>query len=124
MWMRRTMIVTALALASALEAQANDGFDLALKSKSMAMASVAARNAPAPFAAGGRDPLPELLMREEQERRGPRGACEQSVSDVCYDVADGRITYRPARQYMPRIDGLTAESISLRHDRIIFKYSF
>jgi hypothetical protein len=29
-----------------------------------------------------------------------------------------------AREYMPRIQGLTAESVSVRRDRVIFKYSF
>jgi len=38
--------------------------------------------------------------------------------------ADGRVVYRPARQFMPQFDGLRAASVSLRRDRIVFKYSF
>ena len=41
-----------------------------------------------------------------------------------YDFVDGRIVFVPARQYMPKIDGLTAEGISLRRDLVRFKYSF
>lgn len=56
--------------------------------------------------------------------RGPHGACEHSASDLCYDLADRRIVYRPARRYMPQFDGLTAESVSLRRDAVRFRYSF
>jgi hypothetical protein len=56
--------------------------------------------------------------------RGPRAACEHSGSDLCYDLADRRIVYRPARRYMPQLDGLTAESVSLRRDGVRLRYSF
>jgi hypothetical protein len=65
-----------------------------------------------------------LLLLDEQERRGPRGACEFSARDLCYDLADGRVVFRPARAYMPKIDGLTAENVTLRSNRVVFKYSF
>jgi hypothetical protein len=91
----------------------------------MAASSMQApKNAPAPFLRHARDPLPELMMREHEERRGPSGACENGTSSVCYDVASRKIVYRGARKYMPQIDGLRAESISLRRDRLILKYSF
>jgi len=43
---------------------------------------------------------------------------------VLYDYVDGRIVFVPAREYMPKLGGLTAEGISLRRDLIRFKYSF
>jgi hypothetical protein len=43
---------------------------------------------------------------------------------VCYDLAEQRIVYRGAREYMPAMNGLRAESVSLRHNRIVFKYTF
>ena len=124
--MRRSiLIVTLLASVAGLPVGANEGVELA-KAKSLAVATAVppAKQAEAPFARGGRDPMPELLMREEQERRGPAGACEATASSLCYDLADRRIVYRQARAYMPQFDGLRAESVSLRHDKIVFKYSF
>jgi hypothetical protein len=43
---------------------------------------------------------------------------------VCYDALDGRIVYRGARAYMPKVDGFQPESVSLRRNGIVFKYSF
>jgi hypothetical protein len=106
----------------ACSAQARDGLDF-MDAKAIAKAQASASGQP-PFTSSRRDPMPELLLREEQQRRGPQAACNNTGADVCYDLAAGRIVYRPARRYMPGIDGLTAESISLRHDRIILKYSF
>jgi hypothetical protein len=124
--MRATFLSIALVASLALPAGANEGVDLSMKSKSAAAAStsIPASNAPAPFMRHARDPLPELMMRAEEERRGPAGACENGPSSLCYDVASGKIVYRGARAYMPAIDGLRAESVSLRRNRIVFKYSF
>ena len=55
---------------------------------------------------------------------GLRGACERTAADLCYDYADRRMVYRPARQWMPSFEGFTPESVSLRRDAIRFKYSF
>lgn len=82
------------------------------------------RNVQPPFMAGARDPALEILRGTETAHPGPRGACERSTTDLCYDLADRRIDYRPARQYMPQLAGFTAESVSLRRDSIRFKYSF
>ena len=122
--MRRSIVFTLFAFL-ALAAQANDGVELSLKNRALASAAGASvKQADAPFTYG-RDPMPQLLMMEEQERRGgPRGGCEFSARDLCYDLADGRVVYRPARQYMPKIDGLKAENVTFRTNRIVVKYSF
>jgi hypothetical protein len=121
----RVVLVFSILASLAVPAQASDEFDFSMKSKSVAAssASVPARNAQAPFRIA-RDPLPELMMLEEQERRGPSGACQNAATSVCYDVAEGKIVYRGARQYMPKIDGLRPESMSLRRGRLTLKYSF
>lgn len=116
--MRRLIVATAVLASLASTAQANDALDLSLKSQ-----PVSTKQAEAPFVAG-RDPLPFILMREEQERRGPQGSCEAAARDLCFDAASGRVVYRAARKYMPQFDGLTAESVSLRGNRITLKYSF
>ena len=120
--MIRSIAVSAI-LSLALVAQANDGVELSLRNKALASAGSVTKHADAPFATG-RDPLPELLRLDEQEREVPKSACESTSRDLCYDLADRRIVYRPARNYMPSMSGLKAESVSLRHNRLVFKYSF
>jgi hypothetical protein len=121
--MFRSIAITAT-LALALAAQANDGVELSLRNKALASAGSVVKHADAPFA-NGRDPMPQLLRLEEAERSGgPRGACDYTSKDLCYDLADGRIVYRAARTYMPGVSGLTADSVSLRHNRIVVKYTF
>jgi hypothetical protein len=106
----------------AFPVQASDAVELSLRNKALASAGIA-KHADAPFAQG-RDPMPQLILLEEQARRGPRGACDVATKDLCYDLADGRIVYRAARGYMPSVTGLTPESVALRHNRVVFKYSF
>lgn len=121
--MRRFIVATAVFASLAFTAQANDGLDLSAR-KAVASAAVpASKQAEAPFTAV-RDPLPQLLMMEEQERRGVQGACDAAATTLCFDAADGRVVYRGARNFMPPISGLRAESVSLRGHRITFKYSF
>jgi len=128
--MRRSIMLTATLTTLALAVHASDGgVELAMKSKALAASSSSAisisgtpaKQFQAPFT-GVRDPLPELLLGEEQERRSTRGGC--AGQDVCYDLAEGRIVYRGGRDFMPKVEGLKAESISLRAHRISFKYSF
>lgn len=120
--MRRSLVLLA---SLPWNAAALEGVEPALRSQSQAAVAAAispARQASAPFRAQ-RDPLPELTLREELARRGPRASCEHAT-ELCYDLAEGRVVYRPARAYMPAIEGLRAESVSVRQDRIVFKYSF
>lgn len=130
--MVRSIVATAVFASLAFAAQANEGADLSMKSRASASASAASassgassgRQNEAPFTYG-RDPMPQLILLEAQERRlGPKGSCEFTARDLCYDIADGRIVYRPARQYMPTFNGLTPENVTLRSNRIVFKYSF
>jgi hypothetical protein len=123
--MRRLIVATAF-LSLAFPAQANDLVDpsLSLKSKVLAAAGApSTKQAEAPFTIA-HDPLPQLLMTEEQDRRTVRATCEAAARDLCFDASDGRIVYRGARNYMPRIEGLTPESVSVRSNRVMLKYSF
>ena len=81
-------------------------------------------NAQAPFTAGVRDPILDILLGAEAAPAASRSACEHSTTDFCYDLSDRRIVYRPARGYMPRLEGFVAENVSLRRNAIRFKYSF
>ena len=121
--MRALNACVALVASLALPAMASEGVELSMKSKTMAAAAEPSKNAQAPFR-HARDPMPELVLRYEEERRGPAGACENGSGSVCYDMTTGKIVYRGARAYMPKVDGLTPESVSLRRGRITLKYSF
>jgi hypothetical protein len=122
--MRRLIVATAILASLASTARANDALDLSLKNKALASAAApSTKQVEAPFVAG-RDPLPFILMQEEQERRGFQGSCEAAARDLCFDAASGRVVYRAARKYMPQFEGLTPESVSLRSNRVTFKYSF
>lgn len=127
--MRRSLVITAVLAILATPALAAEGVELSLRSKSLAAAAASAtatapaKNAEAPFRVA-RDPIPELFVREEGERKGLKSACENNGASLCYDMVDRRVVYRPARKYMPRIEGMRAESVSLRSDRLVLKYSF
>ena len=121
----RATLLTAL-IAPLAFAAAADGVEPSMQARALASAAagaVPAKQADAPFRAA-RDPMPEMILREELERRGPKGSCESSAAALCYDLRDARVVYRPIRKYMPTVDGLRPESVSLRQDRIVFKYSF
>jgi len=120
--MRRTLVAALIASVVVLTVEAQEP-DLSLRSKALTSAA-ASKSAQAPFTSAGRDPLPEMMLREELDLRGPHGACANAGRDVCYDLTEGRLDWRPAREYMPKIDGMRAESVSLRHNRIAFRYSF
>jgi hypothetical protein len=46
------------------------------------------------------------------------------LATLCYDAGDRRLVYKPARNFMPDLPGLTRENISFRRDRIVFRYTF
>ena len=123
--MFRVIVATAVFASLALTARAAEGVD-SLKTRALASAAapVAKQSSDAPFTSV-HDPLPALLMQEEQDRRSiGAGTCEAAARDLCFDAADGRIVYRSARKFMPQVDGLKPESMSLRGHRLVFKYSF
>jgi hypothetical protein len=83
-----------------------------------------ARSVQAPMMIAPADSTVEAPHHWESEKTGPRGGCEVSGSDLCYDTNEGHVVYRPARAYMPHISGLTPENVSVRRNSIKFRYSF
>jgi hypothetical protein len=71
-----------------------------------------------------RNPLPDLNNGIDPDGRTLTGACSQTATDVCYDYKQGRLVYRSARNWMPEINGLKAEHVSVRRDKVVFQYSF
>jgi len=88
----------------------------------IAPSKVAHANAPFVVPAPG----PSLDLSASSAMRAqdrPRASCAEA-RDLCYDVSSGHLVYKPARQFMPDIPGLRPENISVRRDRIVFRYSF
>ena len=123
--MRRTTFVAVAVLSSlAFGAWANDGVELALRSKSLvAGGSSASMIEPGTPSASSKDAMPILPFMGEPEQLAPR-ASDCMGRQVCYDAGSGHIVVRPAREYMPRVNGLTPENISVRHRTVTFTYSF
>ena len=65
----------------------------------------------------------ELLPRPDERLQKSKYACTGERS-LCYDPYSGRIVFKPARALMPEIRGFRPENISIRRDRIVFKYSW
>ncbi len=124
--MRRTIMLIPLAVL-AFAASAHDGVELSMKTKALAAAGGGAfsiaKQGYAPFTYA-RDPMPQLMQLDQQEKPAARTTCEATLKNVCYDLSEQRVIYRGGREYMPSTQGLRAESVSLRRNRIIFKYSF
>lgn len=118
--LRSVVVVTLLIPFPAIAAQANDTIELSAKART---AAVAALRLDDPTFTAGRDLPAQLPLLGGQELRERAGGCERPAV-LCYDGAGKRLVYGPARAYMPKFDGLTAESVALRHDRIVFKYTF
>ena len=88
-----------------------------------AMPSPAKTHRFAPFVAPLDEPDPELLPRVDPRSESSHWSCTGETS-LCYDPGTRRIIYKPARALMPDLPGLRRENISVRRDRITFKYSF
>jgi len=125
--MNALLLLVAMAmLVAPRPAAAEDGklLNLQLKPKLLAASPAAGQ---APFASAPTDdghPL-DLAGAAAQQHEGSRSACGVD-STWCYDMGEGgrTLVYKPARSFMPRINGLTAENISVKRDRIVFRYSF
>ncbi len=77
----------------------------------------------APFVTPQQEPDLDLLPRNDPRHESSRSSCSGERS-LCYDPGSGRIVYKPARVLMPDLPGLQRENISIRRDRVTFRYSF
>jgi hypothetical protein len=123
--MRRSLLIALATTALSVGAWANDGVEL--RTKAMASAgAVKMMDAPrvdGPFTSG-RDPLIALIQIEARDHlAAPQSNCAEAAG-LCYNSVDGRIVYRGARAYMPKLQGLRPESVGMRHNKVVFSYSF
>ena len=117
----------ALALAAAPVAEASDsmaGPPLKLRSKAAVAEVLSPRSSSAPFREPVRGPELDLLAPSEDPRAESKHWSCDGERSLCYDPNARRIIYKPARGLMPEIPGLRRENISVKRDRITFKYSF
>jgi hypothetical protein len=106
--MRRSLVIGAAMASLAGSVQASEPWEAGIHSK---LAVAAARSAQ------------EAALAQAQASRF-NWACGPSQAAFCYDAAARRLVYRGGRRLMPSFEGLTAEGISVRHDRIVLRYSF
>ena len=117
-------ILLALALAATPKALAEEAKPLQLKLPKAALAKVVPAHSNAPFAMPiGGEPELDLLPRRDLRQDQSRSSCN-GESSLCYDAAERRIVYKPARNFMPDIPGFRRENISVKRDRIVFRYSW
>lgn len=96
---------------------------LQLKPKA-ALAAATPTHTSAPFVAPLiPEPDLDLLPPRDVRLEASRSSCAGRNS-LCYDPHSGRIVYKPARALMPEIPGLQRENISVKRDRVTFRYSF
>lgn len=102
--------------------QAADGLDLALRTK-----AAVARAEPGDGAAVS---TPGVGAHEAAAAH-PIGHADAAwlfplcrPHEGCGDPAEARLFYGGARRYMPAVQGLAAEGISVRRDRVVLRYSF
>jgi len=119
-------VVVAFALAAAPAVEAAEpaiaAQPLKLRPKA-AIASAAPGHRSAPFVEPLSEPDVAVITREDPRMETSRSSCSGERS-LCYDPTSGRIVYKPARALMPDIPGLQRENISVKRDRIVFRYSF
>jgi hypothetical protein len=126
----RLAFATSIALAGlALSAQAQEGFDLASRAKTLApSASLAGTPGARQFVdatfLAPQVPTAAVLAKHAVDPRRPRADCDITATDVCFDMRERKPVYRGVREYMPTVEGLKPESVSLKREGIVFKYSF
>jgi hypothetical protein len=124
--MKLIVLGLALAIGSAPKVAAAEAQPpLQLKPKAaIATLSAAPSHNYAPFVLPMADePDLDLAPRRDLRQDQSRSSCS-GERDLCYDPGSGRIVYKPARNFMPEIPGLQRENISVKRDRVVFRYSF
>jgi hypothetical protein len=94
---------------------------LELRPKAALMAAVP--HGSAPFVVASRDPDLHLAPQREAPQAQSNSSCNAD-REFCYDADSGHIVFKPARQFMPGLPGMTPENVSVKKDRIILRYSF
>lgn len=103
-------------------AQAADGLDLALRTRAAIVRAEASEPAPAAVTFIRMHDVPVTHPSGHSDAPWLLPVCH--AHEGCGDAAEARLFYRGARRYMPAWEGVAAEGISLRRDRVVLRYSF
>ena len=121
--MKLAITAVLLVIAAAAPQAVRAALELAPKAALAAASSIAPPHTAAPFSS----PSPQLSEVDfspvPEVRHMSNSSCGMD-REICYDMESGRIVFKPARALMPQIRGLTADNISVKRDRIIFRYTF
>ena len=117
------VIFIAMALVEAPKALAEEAKPLQLKVPKAAVATSLVAQPNAPFNTPLGEPDLGLVPRQDARPEQSRSACSKE-STLCYDAFENRIVFKPARAFMPDLPGLTRENITVKRDRVVFRYSF
>ena len=117
-----TWLVIAGALAASPKALAEEAKPLTLRIPKAALAAIQPHSQ-APFSLPMEEPELGLQPHTDLRQQQSRSSCE-SATTLCYDPNERRIVYKPARNFMPDLPGLTRDNISVKRDRLVFRYTF
>jgi hypothetical protein len=115
-------LAAVIAAAPILVAAADARPALDLKPKAALMAAVP--HGSAPFVAAASEPELHLTAAQHDTPQPQSHSSCTADRDLCYDANSGNIVFKPVRQFMPDLPGMKRENISVKRDRIVFRYSF
>jgi hypothetical protein len=120
--MKVVLISVSLALNAMPAAFAEDANALHLRSKAAIDNAAPHHSAPFVQPLGEPEHAPLFTQHDTRHVESPSSCASQRA--LCYDSDSGHIVYKPARQLMPGIPGLQADGLSLKRDKLVFKYTF
>ena len=121
---RSLAVVVALALGIATPVAAAEPQSPQLQLRPKAALTLVPTHNAAPFVVQPiGEPEIELVPRQPMRLNESRSACD-GTNALCYDPSSGRIEVASARTFMPDLPGLRRETISIKRDRIVFRYTF
>ena len=68
--------------------------------------------------------LADILGATETGAATLPNTCKKDSSVVCYDPKGGRAVFPFTRSLMPDVQGLQAQGIAVKRDRVLFNYTF
>ena len=66
----------------------------------------------------------DMFKNNPQHLDDAPGGCARSRAALCYDYRTGSAVYKPMRNLLPEIPGLTPQNLSIRRDKIVARYTF